>query len=538
MTLHRAAKVQPAPKPVGGSAAAAHTSLFWRLSAVTVATLAIVLLIMTGASFFTVSQLLMNERDRGLELKATAVLQQVDRKTPPGSHPADREQQWQAITDRFKAENPDFRISLSGLDWEPAVGDGLPIEDTTMPPGELSVHNEGRERVGVMRSESGATVVLAQSLDSQFSTLQGLAVVLSIVAVVGLIIAAASGVIAALLGVRPIARLQRAIDRVTRTGELRPLRVEGENEIAELTRSFNAMVAALQDLRMRQVEMVAEASHELRTPLTSLRTNIELAIMASKDGVVGKYIPVDEQRAMREDVLAQLEELSTLVGELADLAREDEATGRLLNPAPVDLAELVRQALKRVRRRRADVSFEEHELESVSLKADSVSLERALVNVLHNAAKWSPEGGTVDVTMRLLTAGSPEARAALGNGKKERRAKDRKKPKPARHAPWTQSVRSSFERCYCPEGPPPEPEPKERGVVEITVADEGPGIPEEDRENVFERFYRAVDARSTPGSGLGLAIVKQVVERHGGRVRAEEAPSGGALLRLSFPYDA
>lgn len=526
MTLHRVAKVPSASQAVGSPAATARTSLFWRLSAITVATVALVLLVMTAASFFTVSQLFSDERDRSLESKAVTVLERVDEGAEEADTPQAQRELWQSIVDRFKAENPDVRISLSGLDWEPSVGDGIPIEESTLPAGQLSVHNEGRERIGVMRSESGATVVLAQSLESQYSALKRLAVVLSVVALGGLVVAAVSGVIAALVGVHPIARLQRAIDRVTRTGELRPLRVEGENEIAELTRSFNAMVAALEESRLRQVQMVAEASHELRTPLTSLRTNVELAIMASKDGAVGKYIPIDEQHAMRDDVLAQLEELSTLVGELADLAREDEATGQLLNSAPVDAAELINQALERVRRRRPDVHFEPHGVEPVPLEADSASLERALVNVLHNAAKWSPKGGTVDVRMAVLPrkedhqGDHPNKEAS---GARSAKAKKSAKAGGFRHPKDRRKPTGGTDGGA------------EHPMLEITVADQGPGIPEEDREHVFERFYRAVAARSTPGSGLGLAIVKQVVERHGGTVRAEEAPSGGALLRMRLP---
>jgi len=99
------------------------------------------------------------------------------------------------------------------------------------------------------------------------------------------------------------------------------------------------------------------------------------------------------------------------------------------------------------------------------------TVERAIANLLDNAAKWSPPGETVDVT--------------LAGG-------------------------------------------------ELTVRDRGPGIAEADRPYVFERFYRATSARGLPGSGLGLAIVRQVAEAHGGTVTAEEAPGGGTLMRLSL----
>ena len=106
------------------------------------------------------------------------------------------------------------------------------------------------------------------------------------------------------------------------------------------------------------------------------------------------------------------------------------------------------------------------------LDGDAALLERAVVNLLDNAARWSPPGGEVHI--RLAS-----------------------------------------------------------GVLH--VADEGPGIPAEDLPNVFERFYRSTTARATPGSGLGLAIVRQAADRHGGRVAAGVAPGGGALLTLSLP---
>lgn len=108
---------------------------------------------------------------------------------------------------------------------------------------------------------------------------------------------------------------------------------------------------------------------------------------------------------------------------------------------------------------------------------DQRGLSRAFLNVLDNAAKWSPENGTVTMTMQQIDD-------------------DR---------------------------------------VEITVDDEGPGIPADERELVFERFYRSVESRAMPGSGLGLAIVKQVMESHGGSVRAEESPRGGTRMVLELP---
>src|SRR5699024_500504 len=102
---------------------------------------------------------------------------------------------------------------------------------------------------------------------------------------------------------------------------------------------------------------------------------------------------------------------------------------------------------------------------------------RAVLNILDNAAKWSPPGETVHVALRQV-------------------------------------------------GP---------NLAEITVADAGPGIPEGDRQLVFERFYRSDTARSMPGSGLGLAIVRQVVVKHGGVISADVSERGGALIRILLP---
>jgi len=130
--------------------------------------------------------------------------------------------------------------------------------------------------------------------------------------------------------------------------------------------------------------------------------------------------------------------------------------------------ELVESVVERARTRFTGLTFETN-LEPTTLTGSSERLERAVWNLLENAGKWSEPGSSVEVT---LTDG------------------------------------------------------------ELRVRDHGPGIAPEDREHVFDRFYRAPTARSQPGSGLGLAIVREVAEAHGGTVVAEEAPGGGAVLRL------
>jgi two-component system sensor histidine kinase MprB len=142
----------------------------------------------------------------------------------------------------------------------------------------------------------------------------------------------------------------------------------------------------------------------------------------------------------------------------------------------VDLVEVVERALQRARRRAGEVRFQSW-LAPWSMTGDATALERAVLNLLDNAAKWSPPDGLVRVQLR-----------APGDG-----------------------------------------------FALIEVADAGPGIAEEDLPRVFDRFYRSVTARTLPGSGLGLSIVRQVAERHGGSVWAGRSAEGGALLAMRLP---
>jgi two-component system sensor histidine kinase MprB len=176
---------------------------------------------------------------------------------------------------------------------------------------------------------------------------------------------------------------------------------------------------------------------------------------------------------LRSDVIGQVEELSTLVGDLVDLTREDSAHGAALED--VEMTEIVERSLERVRRRRNDIHFDV-DIIGWQVHGDAAGLSRAVLNLLDNAAKWSPPGGTVRLRLRQVDAA---------------------------HA-------------------------------ELIVSDEGPGITPEERGLVFERFYRSTSARAMPGSGLGLAIVKQVVVKHGGVIRIGETFSGGQPPGTTF----
>lgn len=324
--------------------------------------------------------------------------------------------------------------------------------------------NGERYRVATVAFSPGEALVLAQPLASTEETLRRLAIVMGLVGGLGVLVAALAGWAVARNGLRPVRRLTDDVERIAQTEDLTPLAVEGDDEIARLALAFNQMLTALAASRDRQRRLVADAGHELRTPLTSLRTNLDLLTQADDSG----GLPASARQELLADVRGQIEELTTLIGDLVELSRDEPLT---LVDEPVDLAEVAERALVRVRRRAPGLTFDTA-LAPSWVRGDAAALERAVANLLDNAVKWSPPGGTVTMT--------------LADGA-------------------------------------------------LTVEDEGPGIAPEDLPHVFERFYRSEESRAMPGSGLGLSIVRQVAERHGGEALAGPAPSGGARLTMRIP---
>ena len=321
-------------------------------------------------------------------------------------------------------------------------------------------------RVVAVQAGQGTALVLAQSMESSRHALERLQLILWLSSAVGVAIAGLTGWIVATNGLRPVRRLTEAAERVARTQELTPIAVAGHDELARLTTSFNSMLLALDASQERQRQLVADAGHELRTPLTSLRTNIELLSQASESP--GRQLSDTARTEIMGDVRAQLQELTTLVGDLMELARDEPL---VRDPEPVDLSDVVGRAVERVQLRATSITFDV-ETESWMVVGEQQLLERAVTNLLDNAAKWSPPLGTVRI--RLFD-----------------------------------------------------------GV--LTVTDDGPGINDEDLPHVFDRFYRSSEARTLPGSGLGLSIARRAAERHGGSITAGRAEGGGTLMTMRIP---
>ncbi|WP_233195652.1 HAMP domain-containing sensor histidine kinase [Corynebacterium sp. 13CS0277] len=431
----------------------------------TASMVALAVVVMSVVAYWTVSASLSNQVDSELDEKANSLLSKSfdpNFLVNPGAEIA-----------MFKVYNPDIRIAYFGAGAVAGVGDPIDFQDEAavlQNEKDRTVRTAGNERILAKRNAAGARVILAQDMGSTHQMISSLGIVLLLIGGLGVLVAIAAGAVAASAGLRPVKRLQNAVDYVARTDDLRPISVEGTDEIAQLTNSFNGMLSALQASRHRQTELVADAGHELKTPLTSLRTNIELLMMVSQAG--SAQIAEQDRRDLERDVIAQLDELSTLVGDLVDLARED---GPEKDFEVVDLMETVETSLERVQRRRSDVTFDVA-YQPWFVEGDPFALGRAVLNLLDNAAKWSPGDGVVRVVMK-----------EVGD------------------------------------------------QLVLTISDSGPGIPVGEREKVFERFYRSIQSRSMPGSGLGLAIVKQVVNRHNGTVVAGESSDGGTMMTVTLP---
>jgi two-component system sensor histidine kinase MprB len=334
-------------------------------------------------------------------------------------------------------------------------------------------------RVLTERAGEDGVWQVALPLSDIDSTLTHLQLVLALVCLGGIALAAALGLLVSRAALVPVRRLTGAAERVARTQDLGH-RIEAgeEDELGRLAGSFNTMLAALERSRLAQRQLVSDASHELRTPLTSAQANLDAL-------AIGERLPARERARILAAAQAQLRDLTVLVGDLVDLSKT-EIDQIEVEDVRLDLA--VAGAIERARLHGVGGHSSTFVLdaEPCLVRAAPARLERAIANLLDNACKWNP---CTPSTRPAGRAGDPI------------------------DDPIEVRVRS--------------------GVLE--VRDHGPGIAAEDLPRVFDRFYRAPNARARPGSGLGLAIVRQMAEAHGGAVHAANDPDGGARLTLELP---
>jgi two-component system sensor histidine kinase MprB len=364
-------------------------------------------------------------------------------------------------------------VSAAGAAYRPRgqLGTALPVDDRdrAVARGEREEALTDRDvdgdhlRVLTVAVQGGEAVQVARPLGEVDSVLRSLTAIFATFTLVGIALASGLGAVVTRSALTPVRRFTERTESIAGARDpSRRLPVgEEDDELARLARTFNSTLDQLERSVTAQRQLVADASHELRTPLASLRTNIELLQS-------GRELPDQDRRELMEDVREEIDELTRLVADVVELARRGESTADFDD---VRLDELVRVAVDRARRRAPATKFAA-DLAPVVVRGAADRLDRAVTNLLDNAAKW---GGEATVDVRLTPAG------------------------------------------------------------ELTVRDRGPGFKPEDLPHVFDRFYRAREARGMRGSGLGLAIVRQTAESHGGSVSARNAPGGGALMRLTLP---
>jgi signal transduction histidine kinase len=260
--------------------------------------------------------------------------------------------------------------------------------------------------------------------------------------------------------------------------------VNSRDEIGSLGAEFNSMVLRLREMQEERTrleasrrELIAAVSHDLRTPLASMRAMIE----ALNDGVV-----TDTETVHRylHTIQGETQHLARLIDDLFELSQID-AGALKLHLEPTSLGDMVSDALESMsaQAEQKKVRLEGNiEGSPPQVPLDAPRMQRVLYNLIQNAIRHTPQDGTITLTVRD--------------------AKDK---------------------------------------VELTIADTGEGIPQDDLPYIFDSFYRGERARtrekysSGPGAGLGLAIAKGIVEAHGGMISATSAPGHGAIFRLELP---
>ena len=293
------------------------------------------------------------------------------------------------------------------------------------------------------------------------------------VAIGALIAALVAAVVAAPIALRIVRPLRRVTDAAQRLGDGDATARAGEHqapgEVGTLNRTFDAMAERLQANDVARRNLAADVAHELRTPLTLLQGGCEEII----DGITEPSMEHFVQ--MHDDVLR----LGRLVDDLGTLAEADAAlAGANIAVERCDLAEIAAGAADALRPFAEANQHQVHrQLEPAIINGDPARLAQIVTNLLTNAIKFTPPGGTIDLTVRQHPL---------------------------------------------------------RRETTLTVSDNGPGIPTEDRPHVFERFYRSDSTRPVAGSGIGLAVVAQLVKAHDGTVGLVDS-TAGTTIAATFP---
>jgi heavy metal sensor kinase len=323
--------------------------------------------------------------------------------------------------------------------------------------------------------ESGRVTTVVRVGMSQMNlskTMRHFLLIMAALFPLALALAAGGGWFLAHRALQPVDRMTRAARNIE-AGQLSArLELTGANdELDRLAATLNEMLGRLEAAFTEMRQFTADASHELQTPVTILKGEMEVALRSRRSP--------EEYMAVLKSALEEIERISSLIEGLLLLARSDAGVLKM-DRKRLDLMFVVEDVLGQLTplSRRKGVTLALAGMEPADVWGDLVQLRRLLFNLVDNALKYTPEGGSVRVTVR--------------------RSRDR---------------------------------------ALLAVADTGMGISDDDRQKIFQRFYRSADARAggQGGSGLGLSIAKSIADAHGGTIELESVPGHGSTFRVYLP---
>lgn len=445
-------------------------SLRRRLAVIISATVAAVILLVAGVTYFVMLHQLASNQDAALLREATRIQRLVQAQANYVASGSD--------TCTFAAEPACSRIITAAEPVEDS-GDALRVtpaaHDVAAGRSGTTYYtasgSAGSVRVAVVPAGEDRAVIVGVPtlLTDRAADRVGTAILVTSSA--GILLAGIVGFATATVGLRPVRSLAAVIERVSRTRDPdERVDVKRDDELGRLADSFNTMLQELSLARTAQAQLVADASHELRTPLTTIRTNFSLLQRE-------KGIPPERRRELADAVSRELEEMQGIVTDLVDLASGEEPMDAA---EAIDVEPVVREAMTAATRHWPAAAFT---LSAPSGEEAQVRIERSrllrLAGVLlDNAGKYGSAAGQPVVEIGIVPR---------------------------------------------------------NGRVSLVVADRGPGIPPEDLQRVFDRFYRSPASRHMVGSGLGLAIAHQIVTSCGGTIQAQARPGGGTVMVVELP---
>jgi heavy metal sensor kinase len=459
-------------------------SIRWRLAVVIAAAMIITLVAMFIALGLALENILRSDLDESLQSDSDQVLARV---TVSG---AVSEEALQAIADSyagdtlrssfvvvFRTEEGDVIGATGGINAAPFA---LSEEDLArvLRGGTVTktvhVDGEGDLRIRSVRLSAGGEVAgvaqVGQSAEFINSTVRDIQRVLVIVAVAGVLAAIAIGYWLARSAVQPLQRVAAVAAEIEASDLSRRIGAErAPAEVQQLADTFDGMLDRLERAFGQQRDFVMDMSHEIRTPLTALRGNIDVLLLDDSLDA--------DAREQLERMSGEVQRLVRLTSNLLYSAHAE--AGREVARQSVDLDALCLEVARQARPLRPEVALRMGEEDQVTVVGDRDLLKQLVLNLVDNALKYTPEGGTVTLSLR-----------------------------------------------------------KEGEMAKVVVEDNGPGIPPEQLPHIFERMYRAENGRRrTSGAGLGLAISRWIASAHGGTIEVESEVGKGSKFTLTLPNE-